>query len=190
MAGPLDRDDLIAGLREVVQRAYAAGIRDVSIRIVGGAALRIAYFERATTADIDAEIQPLDQLDPIINQIALEHDWPADWLNDKAIMFIPRWGRAVAWESIYDDENVSIWVAPVDALLAMKLNAARPGRDTDDIVNLLSLNSIGNVAAAEQVFEDFYPGDALSERTIELLQRIFDKGLPPRPSAPPRPDFS
>lgn len=68
MAGPLDLNDLVSGLREVVKRAHEAGIRDVSIRIVGGAALRIAYFERATTADIDAQIQPLDQLEPIIGR--------------------------------------------------------------------------------------------------------------------------
>ncbi|TFB94544.1 DUF6036 family nucleotidyltransferase [Cryobacterium sp. HLT2-28] len=190
MAGPLDLNDLVSGLREVVQRAHTSGIHDVSIRIVGGAALRIAHFERATTADIDAQIQPLDQLEPIIGQIASERDWPADWLNDKATLFIPRWGRSVEWESLFDDENVSIWVAPVDALLAMKLNAARPGRDTDDIVHLLVLNDIFTVASAERLFEDFYPGDALTERAILLLERIFARGLPGRPSAPPRADFS
>ena len=189
MAGPLDLDDLVSGLREVVKRARETGIRDVSIRIVGGAALRIAYFERATTADIDAQIQPLDQLEPIIRQIASERDWPADWLNDKATIFIPRWGRSVEWEALFDDENVSIWIAPIEALLAMKLNAARPGRDTEDIVHLLVLNDIHTVAAEEQLFEDFYPGDALTERAVLLLERIFAKGLPKRPSTPPRPDF-
>jgi len=139
MAGPLDLHDLVSGLREVVTRARKTGIRDVSIRIVGGAALRIAYFERATTADIDAQIQPLDQLEPIIRQIASERDWPADWLNDKATIFIPRWGRSVEWEAL---------------------------------------------------FEDFYPGDALTERAVLLLERILAKGLPKRPSTPPRPDFS
>ncbi|WP_174774601.1 MULTISPECIES: DUF6036 family nucleotidyltransferase [unclassified Cryobacterium] len=188
MAGPFDLHDLVSGLREVVKRARETGIRDVSIRIVGGAALRIAYFERATTADIDAQIQP--QLEPIIRQIASERDWPADWLNDKATIFIPRWGRSVEWESLFDDGNVSIWIAPIEALLAMKLNAARPGRDTEDIANLLVLNEIHTVAAAEQLFEDFYPGDALTGRAVLLLERIFARGLPSTLPRPPRPDFS
>ncbi|MHB1173002.1 MAG: hypothetical protein ACYCZY_11050 [Lacisediminihabitans sp.] len=185
MSGPLDRQDLIDGLREVIRRARLLNITGVSIRIVGGAALRIAYFERATTYDIDAQIQPLDQIRPLVEEIARERGWPADWLNNKAAMFIPSWGRAVDWESLFDDANISISVAPIDALLAMKLKAARPGRDTDDIVQLLGLNEITTVAAAEELFESFYPGDSLDDRTIALLERIFERGLPPKPATPP-----
>jgi len=186
----LDRDDLIEGLRELVHQTHEQGISGVSIRIVGGAALRLAYFERATTADIDAQIDPLAQITPIIEQIALERGWPSDWLNNEAVGFIPAWGQAVDWAPIFDDETVSISVAPIDALLAMKLNAARPGRDTEDIAKLLVLNDIKDVDEAEAVFESYYPGDALPERTIQLLRRIFDAGLPPRPEAPSSPDLT
>lgn len=127
MTGPLDRQDLIEGLREVIQRARLLEITGISIRIVGGAALRIAHFERATTYDIDAQIQPLDQILPLIEEIGNERGWPTDWLNDKAAMFIPSWGRTVEWEPLFDDATISISVAPVDVLLAMKLKAARPG---------------------------------------------------------------
>ena len=180
----LDRQDLIDGLREVVHLAHEHGITGVSIRIVGGAALRLAYFERATTADIDAQIEPVAQITPIIKQIALDRGWPPDWLNNEAVGFIPAWGQTVDWESIFDDENVSISVAPIDALLAMKLNAARPGRDTDDIAKLLALNEVDSVAGAEHIFEAFYPGDALPDRTITLLKKIFETGLPSKPDAP------
>jgi hypothetical protein len=181
----LDRDDLIEGLRELVHQTHEQGVSGVSIRIVGGAALRLAYFERATTADIDAQIEPIAQITPIIEQIALERGWPTDWLNNEAVGFIPSWGQTVDWESIFDDENISISVAPIDALLAMKLNAARPGRDTDDIAKLLALNEIQTVEDAEGIFESFYPGDALPTRTIDLLQHIFDEGLPSKPVATP-----
>jgi hypothetical protein len=183
----LDRDDLIEGLRELVHQTHEQGISGVSIRIVGGAALRLAYFERATTADIDAQIEPIGQITPIIKQIALNRGWPPDWLNNKAVGFIPAWGQTVDWESIFDDENVSISVAPIDALLAMKLNAARPGRDTDDIAKLLAMNEIDSADGAEQVFESFYPGDALPERTIHLLERILELGIPAKPNLPPPP---
>jgi hypothetical protein len=185
----LDRQDLIDGLREVVHLAREQGIQGVSIRIVGGAALRLAYFERATTTDIDAQIEPLAQLTPIIEQIALDRGWPNNWLNNEAVGFIPAWGQTVDWEPLLDDENVSISVAPIDALLAMKLNAARPGRDTDDIAKLLALNSVTTVEDAEAIFEAFYPGDALTARTIALLRRAFDVGLPGKPTAPTNPEL-
>lgn len=183
----LDRDDLIEGLRELVHQTHEQGVSGVSIRIVGGAALRLAYFERATTADIDAQIEPIAQITPIIEQIALERGWPTDWLNNEAVGFIPAWGRTVDWEPIFDDDNVSIAVAPIDALLAMKLNAARPGRDTDDIANLLALNDVHTVDAAEQLFEAFYPGDALNTRAVRLIERILAIGLPTKLPAPRRP---
>lgn len=185
----LDRQDLIDGLREVVRRTHEQDIRGVSIRIVGGAALRLAYFDRATTADIDAQIEPIAQITPIIEEIALDRGWPTDWLNNEAVGFIPAWGQTVDWKPIFDDENVSISVAPIDALLAMKLNAARPGRDTDDIAKLLVLNDINSLSDAEQAFGAFYPGDGLPDRTMKLLDRIFEIGLPPKPDAPIRPQL-
>lgn len=126
---------------------------------------------------------------PIIETIARDRGWANDWLNNKAVMFIPSWGLQVEWESVLDDSNISIAIAPLDALLAMKLNAARPGRDTEDIAKLLALNNVDSIAAAEALFESFYPGEAMPDRTVELLQRIFSIGLPAKPPAPTAPKF-
>lgn len=186
----LEREDLIDGLRELVREAHAQGLTGVAIRIVGGAALRLAHFDRDTTVDIDAQILPLDQVQPIIGQIAGRRGWPTEWLNNNAVMFLPSWGRGVDWETVFDDGDVSISIAPIDALLAMKLNASRPGRDTPDIANLLVLNEIDSVDGAETLFESFYPGEALPEKALRLLANIFDIGLPPKPETPPRLDFN
>ena len=186
----LDRQDLIDGLSELIRKARANGLTGISIRIVGGAALRLGHFDRGTTSDIDARIEPLEPLLPIIEEIARDRGWPIDWLNNKAVMFIPTWGQQVDWQPVFDDPDVSIAIAPIDALLAMKLNAARPGRDTDDIAKLLALNDIDSVSAAEDLFENFYPGDGLAERSVRLLERIIQLGLPVKPLAPPTPHFT
>lgn len=192
MASALDRDDLIDGLRDLVGRARAAGVVGATIRIVGGAALRLAYFDRPTTVDIDARIEPYEKIEPLTRQIAEERNWPEDWLNDKAGQFIPDWGRSVDWQLLYGDASISIWVAPVDALLAMKLHAlqGRPGRDTDDVAKLLRLNEITDVGAAEEHYEAFYPGDAFTPRTITLLEKMFSIGLPERPATPEIPKIT
>ena len=104
----LDRQDLIDGLREVVRQSHERGITGVSIRIMGGAALRLAHFERATTADIDAQIEPMNQIAPIVEQIGKDRGWSADWLNNEAVGFIPAWGRSVEWEPLLDDERVDL----------------------------------------------------------------------------------
>lgn len=71
----------------------------------------------------------------------------------------------------------------------MKLYAARPGRDTDDIAKLLVLNEIESGTAAEDLFELFYPGDALPNRSMQLVNRMLQLGLPEKPLAPERPRF-
>jgi hypothetical protein len=48
-----DRDDLIGALRDLVRELRAAG-EPVGLRLVGGAALALRYFERESTRDLDA----------------------------------------------------------------------------------------------------------------------------------------
>ncbi len=58
MADALDRDDIITGLRELVGELHAAG-EVAGIRLVGGAALAIRYFDRRTTGDLGSlHVQP------------------------------------------------------------------------------------------------------------------------------------
>ncbi|WP_309617420.1 hypothetical protein [Salinibacterium sp.] len=67
--------------------------------------------------------------------------------------------------------------------------SARPGLDTEDIAKPHALNDIGSVAAAEMLFESLYLGDAMPDRRMKLLQRIFSIGLPATPPAPSAPKF-
>ena len=187
----LDRDDLIAGLTELAIRAGRASLGAVTIDVIGGAALRLAYFDRATTVDIDARLAPEDQLRPIIRDIAAERGWPENWINSDAEQFIPRWGRDVRWTTLMAHEGVTISVASPEALLAMKLHAVqhRGNRDIGDVAKLLTIVRIDSVAAAEQLYGEFYPGDEFTPRTYERIERVFDVGLPPAED-PPRLPFA
>jgi hypothetical protein len=169
----LDRASLIAGLNDLIERVRAAGIRPVRISIVGGAALALSHIDRRRTVDVDARLDPRDALIRIAERIAVERDWPADWLNSNASQFFPDWGKSVDWRPLYDRDGIRVEVAPADALLAMKLRAAmsRPGRDTADIVSLVTELDIENADEAERIFSAYYPGDALNERVYALVER-------------------
>lgn len=67
----------------------------------------------------------------------------------------------------------------------MKINASRPGRDVQDIANLLAICNIQDVGEAEELMDKYYPGDGLSEKALRLLNPIFEQGLPPIPAPPP-----
>lgn len=53
MGDSLDRDDIISGLRDLVGELHTAG-EVAGIRLVGGAALVIRYFDRRATGDLDS----------------------------------------------------------------------------------------------------------------------------------------
>lgn len=184
----LNRDDMISGLREIVQRLHERG-STASIRIIGGAAMLLRYdADRRVTPDIDASIHSDDDVEAIAREISALRGWPEDWLNAKASTFIPLAAEPL-WEPLHDDESVSIWVASAGSLLAMKLRAARPARDTDDIATLLAILSIDTVDEAEQAFEHYFPGELPPERAYRLLDAILTTGLPAVPERPERPEF-
>ena len=189
MATSLGRSDIIGALRELISELRSAG-EVAGIRIVGGAALALLYFERETTQDLDSlHIQPGsdEAVAAAATRVAVQHGWDPLWLNfavERADA-IPTFGRrAVEWETVFDADGILIQVAAKEALLAMKLRANRPGRDTNDIRQLLALCEINTLADAEDLYEDFYPGDSLTDRAVGMLERILAAGLPSSVASP------
>lgn len=181
-----ERDDLLNGLGQVIDKLHAAGING-SINIVGGAGISLAYFERRSTVDIDALLTPSQAILEASQEVALENGWDLNWLNDKAQGFIP-WG-AGNWSIIYDHGGVVISVAQPETLLAMKIQASRPTRDAEDLRGLLAICKIASMAEAEAHYENYYRGEVMPEKAYALLEGIFKKGIPPVPQAPPKPEF-
>lgn len=189
MADALDRDDIISGLRDLVAELHAAD-EVAGIRLVGGAALVIRYFDRRATGDLDSlHIQPGsdDAVLKAASRVADRRGWGAAWFNFAVEQAdsVPTFGRrAVEWETIYDNAGVVIQVASKEALLAMKLRANRPGRDVNDIRQLLALCGVATLEEAEEHYEAYYPGDALTDRAVDMVERILDGGLPTEVPSP------
>lgn len=189
MTTRFERDDLIDGLRQLVTKLQAAD-GPIGLRIIGGAALSLRYFDRESTVDIDA--RPIGDAEQVLaagQAIAIENGWPDDWLNAKASGFIPRYGVEAEWHTIYDDATVVIQVASAEAMLVMKLRANRPGRDERDIAELMAICEVDSLDEAETLYESYYPADLLSDRAVRMVERILSVGLPPKAVAPPRPDL-
>ncbi|GAA2231683.1 hypothetical protein N1031_07920 [Herbiconiux moechotypicola] len=188
MASALNRDDIITGLRELITELRAAG-QVAGIRLVGGAALSLRYFDRGMTQDLDSlHIRPGsdEAVADAAARVARLHDWDPDWLNFEVTKAdaLPTLGREVVWESIYDEDGIVVQVASKEALLAMKLRANRPGRDTRDIRLLLGLCRIDTLERCEDFYEEFYPGDGLAPRAVSIVEAILAEGPPDAPEPP------
>jgi hypothetical protein len=184
----LDRDDIVAGLRELITELRAAG-EVAGIRLVGGAALALRYFDRGVTQDLDAlHVRPGsdEAVAAAAGRVARRHDWDPAWLNFAVTQAdaLPTLGRAVEWETLYDHDGISIQVASKEALLAMKLRANRPGRDTRDIRLLLGLCEIATLEDSEDLYEEFYPGDGLTTRAVGIVNAILGDGPIAAPQSP------
>lgn len=189
----LNRADLLEALQELIRELRGRNVSG-EIRIVGGAALALSYFERDVTQDIDViNVRGGDNgaVAEAALSVASKLDLNANWLNFEVTQVdaLPTLGKEVEWHTIFSSEKITIQVASAEALLAMKLRANRPGRDVNDIRALLALVGITNVANAETLYESFYPGDALPDRAIRILANLFAEEDPPTIRVPLDPTF-
>ena len=159
-------------LTELVKR-LAAGGHTGSIHVIGGAAIALINPDRVATQDVDGFMRIADAHD-VLDELARDYGLTSDWFNWRAQGLQPPIAGQEMWREVVREGPVVLNVAKTDALLAMKLNAAR-ARDTADIAWLLSALKITDFEVAERIFEEYYPGDALKPAAQERLKFALEK---------------
>lgn len=193
MSGTLSRDDIIDGLRELVLRLRSEG-KTATIQIVGGAAIALTVDgDRPATTDVDGWITPIDDVQAIAARIAVQRNWPLDWVNDKARIFLPDgMGRGAEWVPLHDRDGILIEAASPEMLLAMKLRAfeRRGPRDAADVALLLAVLRIETADEAEELLDEFFPAEGLRPTTYDRVANILRSAPKETPIRPSAPDFS
>jgi hypothetical protein len=155
-----------------------ASSEPIHLRLVGGAALTLHGFDRGVTCDIDAVRFAHDRADELTSaagRVASQEKWPAKWFNFDVSRAdaIPALGKLVEWQPFEQIGLLEIELADISSLLAMKLRAGRPGRDTRDIELLIEACEIDAVRDAIDLYAEYFPGDEPSSRTIQLVEYII-----------------
>lgn len=181
MPTTLSRNDVVGGLRTIVERLRVAG-EQATIQLVGGVAISLTIDgDRPPTKHVDAMVSPPARVRAIANDVGVERGWPDGWLDEDAAIFLPnQFGRGEEWVTIYDEGGVVVQVGSPAMLLAMKLMAVekRPLRDADDVAILLSVVGIQSADDADDLLEEFYPGDNLSPKTYALVEHLLADATP------------
>lgn len=174
----LTREQILEALTDLIQRLTEKDI-NARLYIVGGAALTLEYGARDSTRDVDARYYPKDAVTKTAVLVAKKYGLPNDWLNDKAAMFV---------SPVVDDQNpvlflsngtVVVHIASPQVLLAMKIRASRPARDTPDIMFLCKYLDLSSVDQALDIYENYYPEDPLPNRALPILTSILKGGEDP-----------
>jgi hypothetical protein len=173
MASTMSSAQVRSLLQELARRLDLAGI-SAGVRVVGGAALAVLDVDRRATSDIDAVVVPMGVASGAIQEMAVEHDLPADWLNDAALAYIPLVGSE-DWIEIYRSGQVSISIGSTPMLLAMKLFANRGIRDSDDIEFLLAACEVTCVQDAQEIYERYHAQDVLGDSAVARVEHWLSR---------------
>lgn len=109
----------------------------VELLAVGGAVMVLAHNARLSTHDVDAVSLYSGQarlLRELVKQVAMELDWPVDWLNDGAKGYLMGMSDGGI---IYEAPGIIVHCPALAQLLAMKLSAWRDDVDIQDAGYLL-----------------------------------------------------
>jgi hypothetical protein len=146
------------------------GVRG-DLYLVGGAALVIAYDARRATRDVDAIFEPKMAIYDAAREVAERLDLSEAWLNDAVKAYVEHIDPEAT--PVFDEPFLRVSAAPPRQLLAMKLLAARPEQDADDIRFLCGLLGITDARAALAVVAEVYPAGRLLPKTRFVVEEMF-----------------
>ncbi len=167
----LGRAEILALLNEVGCEAERREV-SVSIFLVGGAAMALAYSTTRATKDLDGVFEPKQVVYEIAAGIARDHPeygLSDDWLNDAAKSFLP--GDDALASTLFELPALSVRVASPRYLFVMKAMAAREV-DEEDLRILYPLCHFESAAEALNALEAAYPGRPMEAAVQYLLEGI------------------
>ena len=170
---PFAKKDVEAGLQQLVEE-LAESPELLRFHVVGGAAVMLQANRATLTSDVDALFTSTPLIAEAIHRVASKNAWPEDWFNNAVLMFASHFDQEKDWEPRFSQHKVEILIAQPPLLLAMKLLAGRGRRDCPDIDLLVQACGVATVDEAVEIFEHYYPTEAMRPRTLMFLETLFN----------------
>ena len=166
----LDRATIVELLDRVADEATRRGVT-ISMFLVGGGAMALAYDAHRSTRDLDAVFEPKSVVYEIAATVADESelDLAPDWLNDAAKAFMP--GDDPDATTLYDAPGLAVRVASARYLFVMKAMAARE-LDEDDLRLLFTLAAFRNADDALDAVRQAYPTQLIKPAVQYMVEAI------------------
>ncbi len=174
--------ELLALLTEVGQVLSRDGAHG-DIYVVGGSAICLTMNTRRVTQDIDVAFRSgAGDVRAAAAEVGARHGLPPGWINSAVTGVLPNVEDTEA--VILDIPGLSVALTSPEHLLAMKMIAARPGRDHDDLEFLFERLGITEPEQAVEIVErvcgdsDIMMSDPIESYLYEardVLRRIAER---------------
>lgn len=170
------REEIQGGLRRLGELAQAQGLH-IRLTLVGGAVMVLGYQARQSTRDVDAVIMAPKEarlVRALAKQIAEEHDWPEDWLNDGAKGYLVGISEGPV---LFSAPGIEARAPSLEQLLAMKLSAWRDDLDISDARRLMQ--EIKGKRDKDEIWQSLepylVPGDELTAQYafLDLWESLY-----------------
>lgn len=138
----ITRQEIVEAFERLGQLAEAQGEK-IELVLIGGALMVLVYETRQSTRDVDVVIlapREARLVRALAKTVAIERDWPEDWLNDAAKGYLV---GVSSGPIVFSAEGIVVHSPSVAQLLAMKLSAWRDDVDIADARRLLEALSSG-----------------------------------------------
>ncbi|MBX3193919.1 MAG: nucleotidyl transferase AbiEii/AbiGii toxin family protein [Microbacteriaceae bacterium] len=158
--------DEVRHLLDVLERRLTAEGIDAEVHVIGGSAMALLFpddSETRFTTDIDAVVAPRTAVVRVVEQIAVDLGLSPTWLNSSGAPFVPPRAR-----STVAPPGVTVTVATIDELIAMKLAASRD----QDLFDLGILARHAGITDPERLVDITF--DAYGEDSLVLVDTRAD----------------
>lgn len=167
----LSKSKIMKYLKEISKRLGKKGLNG-EIVLFGGAVMTVVLDARKSTQDVDAIFRPSSVIREIAHQIGKENSLPDTWLNDGVKGFISEKGE---YSLFYEDNNLKIFAAEPEYILAMKCFSMRLGesKDEEDIIFLIKKLKISKKEQVFKIIEKYYPQNRIPPKTQYAIEELF-----------------
>ena len=165
---------------EMVMRAFVMMARHLErnrrrgeIVIAGGAVMALQYDVDRVTRDVDGLItEGHGAVIEAAHSVAADLGLPRGWLNEGVSAYlstVPDESRTL----VFDHQNLIIYGASTEHMLALKARAAR-AQDVGDLRVLVDALQLTSAQDVVETAAKFFPDDPLSERANAAIEDLFD----------------
>jgi len=173
-----DKPTILLALGAVAARLEAQGAEPGGLIVVGGSFMAL-HGLRESTRDVDTVTRITATIRVALDAVAAEHGFEADWLNDRAAMYLPQGLVEEACEVLLEHPRLRVLGPPSDYVFVMKLYAARGGVDHDDMVRLWPRCTFTTPDEAVALYWEAYPHAPYDESLADYVAQIASEAIRP-----------